>query len=410
MELPFNTRRRLLGAALSMALAAGCGGGGGGGGGAGPHPSPGALPLASPSPPPEVSSWSAGFSPAAVVLGETGTIPPITPKGTPAITEDGRLFVASGDALLLAFEQYDSLTGPAAVGTYSVLQALGIAIPGGLAAYGTRLVATGNHQVHIFDPAPQSSTDAPVVSIGEAAGGCSASRLQQPQSAFVTPLGQLIVADTFNHRVLIWNTVPDAGTLAEADIVVGQRNMGTCVENDDDGDGTSGAATNGTMYFPKSVWSDGERLLVADTNNHRILVWDTFPSADDPDSLRATHVIGQESFSGASRNRAADTPDANSLYFPASVDVSEAGEMAVADTNNHRVLIWRSIPTDGQAAQFVVGQSNFSHYHANDVEQVGAEGTAPSAKTLSSPSGARFHGRNLIVNDRGNDRVLVWRE
>jgi len=26
------------------------------------------------------------------------------------------------------------------------------------------------------------------------------------------------------------------------------------------------------------------------------------------------------------------------------------------------------------------------------------------------PQGARFHGRNLIVNDSGNNRVLVWRE
>lgn len=34
----------------------------------------------------------------------------------------------------------------------------------------------------------------------------------------------------------------------------------------------------------------------------------------------------------------------------------------------------------------------------------------PSAKTLSFPTGVRFHDRNLIVNDRNNARVLVWRE
>jgi len=27
------------------------------------------------------------------------------------------------------------------------------------------------------------------------------------------------------------------------------------------------------MYAPRGVWTDGERVVVADTGNHRVLIW-----------------------------------------------------------------------------------------------------------------------------------------
>lgn len=310
---------------------------------------------------------------------------------------------------MLAFDQFDAMNGPVAALTYDLNQAFGAEVASGLSMQGSRLVVTAAHQVHIFDSAPDSQSDRPDVSIGDPINGCSSTRLRQPKSAVLTPLGQLVVADTFNHRVLIWSTVPEAGTVVPADIVLGQRSMIRCVENDDDGNGTVDTASNGTMFFPVSVWSDGVRLLVADNRNHRILVWDSFPTAADPDSQRASRVLGQETFRDTRPNRGGSA-SATSLAFPSSVDVSQAGELAVADYGNNRVLIWPSIPDNFQPAGFVVGQSDFTHRSANDVDQRGETGTVPSAATLSSPSGARFHGRNLIVNDTGNDRVLVWRE
>jgi len=416
MELFLSTRSRLFGAALLMALAAGCGGRGGSddlGIGA-----PAPAPVPSPPPAVEVRGWSNPFGSAAVVFGQTGfdqvdpqgtgATPISSPGSAPVVVEDGRLLVATGDKLL-AFDRLDA-NGPVASMIYDLFAAFGSQVAGGLSVQGDRLVVASANQVHIFNPAPGSQSERPVVSSPERTNGCDASHVRQPQSAVLTPLGQLIVVDTFNNRVLIWNAVPDTGDLSEPDLVLGQRNMISCLENDDDGNGIVDAASNGTMYFPTSVWSDGVRLIVADTRNHRLLVWDSFPTPADLGSHRANRVIGQGSFSDSSPNRGMNSASATSLAFPRSIDVSESGELAVADQGNNRVLIWSSIPTQGEGAAFVVGQSDFTHNQANDVNQIGVEGALPSAKTLSSPSGVRFHGRNLIVSDTGNDRLLIWRE
>jgi hypothetical protein len=416
MNLDFNAPGRLCGVALLVALIAGCGGGAtdGIGGGGDPPPNP---PVA----PPEVRGWTNPFGSAAVVIGQTGfdqldptgtaATPIPTQLGNAAVSADRRLFVASGSRLLV-FEEFEAMNGPAAALTIDMDLAFGAETPGGLSAQGPKLVATAAHRVHIYSSAPGSQDHAanPDISVGTILPDCSASSMRQPRSAFLTALGQLIVADTFNNRVLIWSTVPDASPIGNPDVVLGQRRMNTCVENDDDGDGTRDATPSAqTLDHPTSVWSDGVRLVVADRGNHRVLVWDSFPSAADPDSHRASHVLGQETPSGASPN--AGGLSASSLSNPFSVDVSAAGELAVADSTNNRVLIWKSIPTgNAQPADYVVGQSDFTHRHANDVDQSGNHGPTPSAKTLSDPTGARFHGRSLIVSDSGNDRVLVWRE
>lgn len=426
MKLSLSARSRLFGAGLLMALAAGCGGGGGGGGDAGhggPPPGPPGAPVPPPPAPPEVRGWSKSFGSAAVVIGQAGfdqldptgtaATPLPTPWYSPAVSADGRLFVASG-SLLLAFEQLNAENGPAATLTYDLNEAFLVQVAGGVSAQGSKLVVTAGHQVHIFNSAPVSQEDAPNVSSSTGAPGCSASQLRQPRSAFLTPQGQLVVADSFNHRVLIWNAVPDDGLLGNANIVLGQQNMTKCAENDVDGDGTTDSATAATMAFPSSVWSDGVRLLVADEANHRVLVWNTFPSEGDALSLLPSQILGQQNFTFVGPNGGQNTSSATSLLRPSSVDVSADGELAVADSGNNRILIWNSIPTDddprGQAANHVVGQSDFVHRHPNDASQSGTSGAVPSAKTLKDPIGVLFHGRDLIVNDHGNDRVLIWHE
>ena len=34
------------------------------------------------------------------------------------------------------------------------------------------------------------------------------------------------------------------------------------------------------MYAPRGVWTDGTRVVVADSGNHRVLIWHTFPDRD----------------------------------------------------------------------------------------------------------------------------------
>ena len=56
----------------------------------------------------------------------------------------------------------------------------------------------------------------------------------------------------------------------------------------------SAQPTASQMYAPRGVWTDGERVVVADTGNHRVLIWHSMPSAD---GAPADVVIGQPDFS-----------------------------------------------------------------------------------------------------------------
>jgi hypothetical protein len=66
----------------------------------------------------------------------------------------------------------------------------------------------------------------------------------------------------------------------------------------------------GPLVFnhPSGIASDGSRLLLADRNNNRVLVWNRLPAANDPPDL----VLGQPDFStnssGGGLNRGALTP------------------------------------------------------------------------------------------------------
>ena len=413
MKVQSSVRARLCGVAFLMALAAGCGGGGGGG-----EPGPGA-PAAPPAGPPvgppavpEVRGWSKPFGSASVVLGQSvfdgfdpegGAGTPIYfPQGRPAVTSEGHLLVTESGNYALVFGNYEAMNGPVADGRFEIRDRIGVY---DLSTSGAKLIVASAFTVSILNSAPTGGVADPDVFAGDGSSGCSASQLEEVTAAALTPDGRrLIVADTDNHRVLIWNDVDQAtGALGAADVVLGQEGMNTCEANAD------GSPDSGTLSQPRSVWSDGLRLIVSDAGNNRLLVWNDITNITDfqaPDV-----VIGQQDDSEAEPNRGQGAPSGISLSGPRGVDVSALGELAVADTGNNRVLIWRAIPnTADKQADLVVGQSDFTHGAANDPGQTGQHGTTLSAKTLSMPEGVRFHGRNLIVNDHGNHRVLVWRE
>jgi hypothetical protein len=398
MGLHAGARGRLLAATFLVAWAAGCGGGGGGSE---------ALPAPPPPPAPQVVDWG-DFPSAAVVIGkqnfDDGDFPADGtsdtelnfPDGSPAVSSDGRLFVAeAGAAQLKVFDNYTAGNGPAASFTFSVD---GNGDPAGVSIHGEKLVVVEDHLVAIYDTVLTGPPEAgPDAFVGGGTPGCLADRLRDPRAAYITPRGQLVVADTLNHRVLIWHSVEGGGPLGDADIVLGQRTKTTCARNGSLETGESGPPSAATLNEPSSVWSDGDKLIVTDRANHRVLIWDEFPTADFEE---ADHVIGQPGPGDNLPNAGFEAPTASTLFQPTSVDVSETGQMAVADRNNQRVLIWNSIPAaSGLPADQVIGQGDFT-----------SPVTAPaSIKTLNGPSGVRFDGRRLVVVDRGNNRVLVFR-
>ena len=133
------------------------------------------------------------------------------------------------------------------------------------------------------------------------APGCSEYIMNSPGGITVEG-GRVLVSDSLNNRVLIWDSIPTLSNTA-ADMVLGQGLFNSCAARFPvDAD---------TLKNPRGVWSDGTRLMVADTGNNRVLIWNTFPTID---GQPADLVVGQSSMAGFVAN--AGGLDAGSLNNP----------------------------------------------------------------------------------------------
>lgn len=197
--------------------------------------------------------------------------------------------------------------------------------------------------------------------------------------------GRVLVSDTRNHRGLIWNPIP-ATNGAAASLAITAPSLTTCAF----GDAANEAWSAGEM------WTDGTRLVMVDTYNSRVLIWQTFPTTVNQP---ADNVIGWSSF--AAMDGGADPPTASSLSWPSAV-FFDGARLYVVDTGNNRVLVWDGIPTtDGAPADFVIGQTNFTT-RAGDL----GAGTA-GAVGLQFPTGIVAAHGSLFIADTGNHRVVV---
>jgi hypothetical protein len=80
---------------------------------------------------------------------------------------------------------------------------------------------------------------------------------------------------------------------------------------------------------------------------------------------------------------------ASSMYQPTAV-ASDGSILAVADTSNNRILIWKSIPTTfGQPADIVLGQKDFTSIALVSV----------TASALRGPQGVWIQNGKLFVAD-----------
>jgi uncharacterized protein (TIGR03437 family) len=218
----------------------------------------------------------------------------------------------------------------------------------------------------------------------------------------------LAVADTANNRVLIWRTIPTSNGQA-ADVVLGQSDFTSLRPVKVD---------NRSFRAPQGVWIQAGKLYVADTQNHRVMIWNSIPTQND---TPADIVLGQPNFNVAPEpdlTKATLNAQANTMLNPVSV-TSDGTRLYVADLGHNRVLIWNSIPTQTQQpADVVVGQKDFQTAVPNDSPELcdssgtDSDGnpTYPSrcGKTLDFPRYALSDGNRLFIADGGNDRVLVF--
>ena len=160
-----------------------------------------------------------------------------------------------------------------------------------------------------------------------------------------------------------------------------------------------------------------DTLIVADSNgiggtpvNQRVLIYRSVSSfvPDRRDAVQqtdarcpscvgtATNVLGQPNFSTTDLNAAGQ----NTFRTPTGVAYNGA-YLAVADSDNNRVLIWKALPsTNKPNADLVVGQPDFKTAFPT-LSDKGLRG--PTNVWLDS-------GNGLWVADTGNARVLYYGE
>ncbi len=135
--------------------------------------------------------------------------------------------------------------------------------------------------------------------------------------------------------------------------------------------------TGGPLIFnhPGNVATDGTRLLLADRNNNRVLIWNSLPTGNSAPDI----VLGQENFYSNYPGT-----DMNKMNWPIGVSVY-GGKVLVTDTYNNRVLIWNSFPTtNGQAA---------------DME----------LKTgMNWPWAVWTNGTKLVITSTGDSSIQIW--
>lgn len=219
-------------------------------------------------------------------------------------------------------------------------------------------------------------------------GRVNGSSLLYP-SGIWTDGNRLMVADAWNHRVLIWNSMPTSLAQA-ADLVIGQPDF---EQNQPNVLGLGKAPSANSLYWPYGLCSDGVRLWIADTGNRRVLFFREIPTTN---YAAADEVIGQMNFEERDY-------DPKNAIWPYSVKVSPDGKLSITDTQYYRVLLWDDwAQAFTRSADVVVGQPDADSNGQNQYH------LSPKANTLNWCYDSAFLGERLVVADSGNSRILLW--
>ena len=256
---------------------------------------------------------------------------------------------------------------------------------------------TGQNRVFIWHQLPTSKHQSPDVTLGQmeatdtqrnSGQEVSASSLHYP-SGLWSDGKVLIIADAWNHRVLIWHEFPEHNG-QPADVVLGQPDFN---QNSPNVGGVGSLPDAKSLNWPYGVFSDGVNLWVADTGNRRVLHYKEIPTRN---YQAADGVIGKASF----EERDYENTDP---IWPYSVKLGPNGEMAITDTQYYRVLLWNDWKQAfTQKADVIIGQESFEGNGQNQYR------VQPASFTLNWCYDSCFHGEKLFIADTGNSRILKF--
>ena len=343
-----------------------------------------------------------------------------SPYGNPVVA-GGKLYLPDyNNARVLGFNAVPTGNGASAdfvlgqadfVSSSAAASATGMDGPQTAVTSGGKLLVVdySYNRVLIWNSLPTSTQVPADVVVGQpdlttVSQGCSATKLKSPESIAIVG-GALVVADTSNNRVLVWNAIPTTNGVA-ADAVFGQPDFTTCSVN-------TGGLSGTSLHNPSDLATNGTKLAVTDANNNRVLIYNSIPVCAGACTVAPDVVMGQPDFTSNTVDNGGLS--ATSLDYPYFL-ASDGARLAVADSSNNRVLIWNSFPTctpvapatncaSTTPADVVLGQPDFVSDTADN------DGTTLSTNSqgLNNPAGVYFNGVNqLFVADEANNRVLIF--
>lgn len=150
--------------------------------------------------------------------------------------------------------------------------------PGTIATDGTHLLLAdrNNNRILIWNKLPKGN-EPPDMVLGQKDfisnnPGEGIDELDWPVAVAASTDGKVIVSDTYNDRILIWNKFPTKNGQA-ADIII--QDMRKTYSTP----GTQNSKRN--IGWPWAVWTDGKKLIVTSTATSSVLIWNAFPTQND---------------------------------------------------------------------------------------------------------------------------------
>ena len=194
---------------------------------------------------------------------------------------------------------------------------------GGMASDGTRffLADRNNNRVLAWNTLPTSDV-APDYVLGQTNftandPGTTLDKLNWPTALSIAG-GKLLVADAYNDRILVWNTIPTTSGAAADFALTGSGSL---------------------VKWPWGVWTDGTRIAATSTKEGKILVWNTFPTGNTAASVVITNL------GSGSGNPTPRSITSNGTLF----SVADHNPPGQSLAGNH---FWTSFPTANVAPDF----------------------------------------------------------
>ncbi|CAF4840942.1 unnamed protein product [Rotaria sp. Silwood1] len=212
----------------------------------------------------------------------------------------------------------------------------------------------------------------------------SSASMYNPRGLTIDPLGNLVLADCSNHRVVSFaggcgptTTTTIAPLTNPPNEICDAAYWNSTIRIVAGSTGSYSTALN-RLYTPTDLFFDGNGYMyVVDYGNNRI---QRFPPGSTS-STSAVTVAGYTTTGGSSFSE---------LNDPYSIFVDSEGTMYIMDTTNYRVIKWRS----GEPLGFIVA---------------GGHGTGTTLDKIGTSYAIYLDDQsNIYISEYSNHRVTIW--